>query len=91
MSDQTNGTCHVKRQADVMQNGTDAGLVPGRRQNTMGLETSLGETFKICTFRQDTTVNGQIFTTPRTELGAASGSQYFFSEKTNRYTTFGWI
>lgn len=75
MSGQTNGTRHVKRQADVMQNGTDAGLVPGRRQNTMGLETSLGETFKICTFRQDTTVNEQIFTTPRTELGAASGSQ----------------
>lgn len=26
-----------------MQNDADAGLVPGRRQNTMGLEADLGE------------------------------------------------
>lgn len=57
MSGQTNITCHVRRQADVMQNGTDAGLVPGRRQNTMGLETSLEgrKLSKYVLFRQDTT------------------------------------
>lgn len=29
-----------------MQNITDAGLVPGKKQNTMGLETSLREIVK---------------------------------------------
>lgn len=33
-------------QADVMQDVTDAGLVPGRKQNTMGLETGSQETVK---------------------------------------------
>lgn len=36
----------VTRQADVMQNVTDAGLVPGRKQNTMGLETGSEDTVK---------------------------------------------
>lgn len=38
--------CYVAQQADVMQNITDAGLVPGKKQNTMGLETSLREIVK---------------------------------------------
>lgn len=49
---------YLRRQADVMQNGTDAGLVPGRRQNTMGLQADFGgENFiyKYVLFRQDTT------------------------------------
>lgn len=46
MSSQTNVICRVKQQADIMQNITDARLVPGRKQNTMGLETSLGEIVK---------------------------------------------
>lgn len=46
MSSQTIVICRVKQQADIMQNITDAGLVPGRKQNTMGLETSLGEIVK---------------------------------------------
>lgn len=33
---------YLRRQADVMQNGTDAGLVPGGRQNTMGVEADFG-------------------------------------------------
>lgn len=44
-----------------MQNITDAGLVPDRKQNTIGIETGLTEFKKIRTFRQDTTRNGQIF------------------------------
>lgn len=36
----------VTWQADVMQNVTDAGLVPGRKQNTMGLETGSEDTVK---------------------------------------------
>lgn len=36
---------------------TDAGLVPGRKQNTMGIETGLIQICKICRFRQDTTIN----------------------------------
>lgn len=36
----------VTWQADVMQDVTDAGLVPGRKQNTMGLETGSQETVK---------------------------------------------
>lgn len=36
----------VTWQADVMQNVTDAGLVPGRKQNTMGLEAGSQETVK---------------------------------------------
>lgn len=36
----------VTWQADVMHNVTDAGLVPGRKQNTMGLETGSEDTVK---------------------------------------------
>lgn len=34
---------HVWQQADIMQNVTDAGLVPGKKQTTMGLEINLRE------------------------------------------------
>lgn len=46
MSNQTNIIYQVEQQADIMQNVTDAGLFPGRKQNTMGLETSVGEIVK---------------------------------------------
>lgn len=91
MSGQTNGTCHVKRQADVMQNGTDAGLVPGRRQNTMGLETSLGETFKRYVLSDRTPQSMDKFSPPRGQNSEQqAGHSFFFFRKNKQIHNF-WL
>lgn len=38
---QSNILAHVLQRADTMQNITDAGLVPGRKQSTMGIDMGL--------------------------------------------------
>lgn len=54
-------TADVRQQADVMQNRSGAGPVPGGKQKTTGTETRLIETCKACRFRQDTTSNDKCY------------------------------
>lgn len=82
-----NTIAHVQQQADIMQGITDAGLVPGRKQSTMGIETGLIEICKICSLRQDTTTNGQDLQPWKWNLKTIYRLQFPWEHKFNRYYT----